>query len=167
MKKIPKQKSICLTCQSVFFYPRWRKNVKCCSRKCRAKYMIGHKPFNWNGGIRKHKGYVYLLKKDHPSGDRDGYVLEHRYVMEQFLGRFLDSKEVIHHKNENRSDNRIENLHLVSSQGEHMKIHNPKGVSVFSGKHPWIGRKHSIKSRKRMSLSQRKRFNSEKKADQE
>lgn len=49
-------------------------------------------------------------------------VLHHRYIMEQHLGRKLLKTEVIHHINHNRTDNRLENLQLLTSN-EHLKLH--------------------------------------------
>jgi hypothetical protein len=48
------------------------------------------------------------------------YILEHRLVMEQHIGRFLEPTEVVHHIDENPSNNDIANLRLYSSQSEHI-----------------------------------------------
>lgn len=73
------------------------------------------------GRYTNSQGYVLLRKPDHP-GAHKGYVLEHRWVMEQVLGRPLRPDEPVHHLNHVRTDNRPENL-AVLSQHEHGKQH--------------------------------------------
>jgi hypothetical protein len=91
----------------------------------------------WGGGrhIDKH-GYVLVYAPNHHSvqskNEQRGklsegyfrkavYVREHRLVMEQYLGRQLLDTEVVHHKNGNRQDNRIENLELYQTNGKHLE----------------------------------------------
>ena len=71
---------------------------------------------NWRGGRSKHHaGYIYVSAPWHPRSGKNRYVFEHILVMEEYLGRFLTSKETIHHKNGIRDDNQIENLELWTS----------------------------------------------------
>lgn len=81
------------------------------------------KHFNWKGGKIKKGKYYYILKPEHPLCTAGGYIAEHRFIVENYLRRFLDPKEVIHHINENPTDNRIENLILCVNNAEHKKFH--------------------------------------------
>ena len=51
------------------------------------------------------------------------YVYEHRHLMEQKIGRLLRPGEVVHHKNGNKLDNRMENLEIKGHR-EHVRDHN-------------------------------------------
>lgn len=83
----------------------------------------------WNGGLKHYdNGYVGFKV---PEGckfscmkDSQGYVPIHRLTMAAHLGRPLKLKEVVHHINGIRSDNRKENLRLLEGHSEHIKIHN-------------------------------------------
>jgi hypothetical protein len=80
---------------------------------------------HWNGGKRITKdGYINIYKPDHPFCGSDGAVLEHRLIMEKHMGRFLNPKEVMHHINGLKFDNRIKNLILCKNQAEHNGFHN-------------------------------------------
>jgi hypothetical protein len=76
--------------------------------------MRGERSSRWKGGRRiDHKGYVLIFKPDYPGGKVGGkYVMEHKLVMEEHLGRRLRPGENVHHKNGVRHDNRLENLEL-------------------------------------------------------
>lgn len=84
----------------------------------------GEKNPNWKGGrtVTSH-GYVLVKKPDHPDADTRGYIYEHRLVAEENLGRRLSEDEIVHHKNEDKQDNRWENLEVVQGNAEHYKEH--------------------------------------------
>src|SRR3990167_3155701 len=75
----------------------------------------GNKNPHWKGGKSvKVDGYVLIRLPTHPRVMSNGYYLEHRYVMEQKLGRILGKYEHIHHLNGIKDDNRPENLELIN-----------------------------------------------------
>lgn len=86
---------------------------------------LGNKNHMWNGGKCIRHGYIYLLRPNHPYRNACGYVAKHRLVMEKFLGFYLSRNIHIHHINENKLDNRLHNLQLVTPR-EHMNIHRDK-----------------------------------------
>lgn len=69
------------------------------------------------------KGYRKIYMPSHPNATKHGMIMEHRLVMEQIIGRYLEKHETVHHKNGDRLDNRPENLELWSSR-------QPKGQRV-------------------------------------
>jgi uncharacterized protein (DUF433 family) len=77
----------------------------------------GEKHGLWKGGrIKNQGGYILVrLPPDHPMVGMcvtTGYVLEHRLVMAEKLGRPLSSRESVHHINGDREDNHPDNLEL-------------------------------------------------------
>jgi hypothetical protein len=78
-----------------------------CSRICFTKNKI-------KGYTHTTTGYKLIFMPHHPLATKKGYVLEHRLVMMGHLKRNLTKKEVVHHINANRLDNRIENLQIIS-----------------------------------------------------
>ncbi len=104
-------KHSCLNC-GITFLDR-RKVARYCSRKCCANHQ--KKPF-----IIK-KGYKKILIPSHPRADGKGYVFEHIIVLEAKLGRSLLPNEVSHHKDDNKKNNRPENLIAFKNQSAHIK----------------------------------------------
>ena len=137
----------CKTCKKEFTLQNCRtKNrpANFCSRECWNKSRFGthlskkHKdkiskahtgksrastPY-FKGRIYQSNGYVLLFKPEHPFSSKQNYILEHRFIAEQKLNRFLTDKEIIHHINGIRDDNRPENLHLFPNISAHRKCHS-------------------------------------------
>jgi hypothetical protein len=93
-------------------------------------YLIGHRfrgagnPM-WKGGMAlSSHGYRMVAAPGHPNATVSGYVLEHRLVMSQHLGRPLGDNEIVHHINGDKTDNRIENLEIHTASTHRME-HDP------------------------------------------
>jgi hypothetical protein len=128
-----------------------RPHNKRCSRECLYKSKSyrklrskiakklnynGNRNPNWKGGkYLSSYGYVYIYSPKHPFKNNIGYVFKHRLVMEKFLGRYLKKKEVVHHKNGNKSDNRLKNLQLFKNHGKHIAMENHNRTGMKYKKH--------------------------------
>lgn len=104
------------------------------SEKTRLKLSLqrrGVLSHRWKGGrFRNQQGYMWIWKPEHPFAMKcspRGYVFEHRLIMEEKLGRYLENGEIVHHINGIRDDNRIENLELKMA-GKHIGEHNSERI---------------------------------------
>ena len=98
----------------------WNKGKKM-SDKYKSQ-RIGKNNGRWKGGRRICKRYILIYCPTHPYC-HNGAILEHRLVMEKYIGRVLLPTEIVHHINGNYKDNKVENLMLFSNQSEHVKHH--------------------------------------------
>jgi len=89
----------------------------------------------WKGGVTYfHKRgnykpikYVQCPAEFLPMARLDGYVMEHRLFVARAMGRCLLRSEVVHHRNHDPQDNRLENLELFASNQAH-KLHEHHGT---------------------------------------
>lgn len=96
------------------------------------------------------QGYILVKHEDHPSCDAKGYVMKHRLVMENHLGRYLRGIEVVHHKDGDPGNNAIENLELFDSHVAHMRSHKKDSPAHRIAKDPRL-----VKMAQDPNLSQR------------
>lgn len=71
-----------------------------------------------------HEGYVLVYVPEHPKSF-GGWYYEHRLVIEKQLDRILKDWETVHHINEDKQDNRPENLFLCT-RAQHDKAHKQR-----------------------------------------
>lgn len=109
----------CLQCGNEFVISPKHKDKKFCNVECACAYRREQKRVATIGT----NGYKYVWFAD-GSGEK-----EHRYLMEQHLGRKLKKDEVVHHIDGNRTNNDLGNL-VVMSRGEHSALHRKMELSA-------------------------------------
>lgn len=111
-----------------------------CSNKCRSLSIpmpprpdrTGHRPGNYKGRIKRN-GYWAIYLPKHPYSNKQGYVFEHRLVVEKDIGRYLLPTEVVHHIDYSKTNNKVDNLQLLSSNAEHKDIHRVYQIQCKRG----------------------------------
>ena len=126
LNKTKKIKKNCLFCDKEFLTLKG----KYCSQLCSSQ-DLKKSGKNKKSGFWIENGYKVLYLEGNKS------IKEHIKVMEEFLGRKLNKNECVHHINENKLDNNIENLQLLT-RGEHSSLHRKKeideGKKLFKNK---------------------------------
>jgi len=119
---------VCGVCFHEFYVPNYRKDsTKFCSRRCTSianpentKKAQNASPIIKRSGLSEKRKYVVITINGRQ-------IREHRHVMQVHRGRLLDRNEYVHHINGDPTDNRIENLQVMTNS-EHQKLE----LSFFS-----------------------------------
>jgi len=108
-----------LNSTTVFY---WMKKLGIPRRKGNQmqKGLFGELSQAWKSGRLNKNGYIIVYRPNHPFASKSGYILEHRLVIEKHIKRYLTKKEIIHHINGIRTDNRIKNL-VITNKNKHEK----------------------------------------------
>lgn len=113
--------------------------------------------------MKKYK-YKVVRVHNHPFfPGKSVQVYEHRLVMAEHLGRPLLRTEDVHHKDEDRTDNQINNLE-IKIHGKHIAYHKIGSVHSVKTRRKisfakkgkpgyWLGKYHTIEAKKKMSLA--------------
>lgn len=143
---MPYQVRACLVCGATFQPegPRWRRCPNCRSacadcgkpmsdslrrkianpiRRCMECHRKTDLPI---GSKRPHsEGYIEIKAEA-------GWMFEHRYMMEQYLGRKLTRAEQVHHKDEDRTHNEISNFVLEPNLRAHLDNHHRDKIAKLT-----------------------------------
>lgn len=82
-----------------------------CSKECR--YNAARKE---GAKYKGTNGYIYIKQKS-------VWVLEHRKIIEEKIGRKLKTAESVHHKDGDKTNNNAENLEIINNS-DHVVLHH-------------------------------------------
>lgn len=103
----------------------------------------GEASHNWKGGSLNAEGYNQI----NHLGKR---TYEHRVVMAAALKRALARSEVVHHWDEDRANNSLQNLALFRGTGAHSRLHkfadrHKLPVSALKFNQPWLYAEETVR----------------------
>jgi hypothetical protein len=113
-----------------------------CSKVCSTTHTARHRS-NYRGWVRNPKGYILERAPKHPMASREGYLMQHRRIAAETLGRMLLPTEVVDHINGVKWDNRPENLRVMDKRAHDSLPKPPKkpincphcgGLIILSGR---------------------------------
>ena len=78
------------------------------------------------------KGYLLVWEPSHPNKSQGGWQFEHRLVVEHSLGRYLTTAEQVDHINQDKADNRPENLQVLNASSHSVKT-NAENLGALAG----------------------------------
>lgn len=80
---------------------------------------------DWDDGWKNNKGYFMIYCPEYPLASRTGWGRRFHVVWWLSTGEIIQKGTVLHHKNENKLDDRLDNLEKMS-HGEHSRHHSTK-----------------------------------------
>lgn len=90
----------------------------------KGHFKSGEKHPRWNNGIYlKTDGRCMIKVPNHPKAGKRGYVMKSVLVAEKALGKYLPDRVVIHHVDNNHTDDRPNNLVVCQDQSYHKLLH--------------------------------------------
>ena len=119
-----KNERTCEVCGETFVPKHTKSPGYTCSKKCNGVRS--------RLAVVKCGEYLRVFAPEHPNASKQGYVLEHRVVAEQKIGRRLKRGEVVHHIDGNRSNNTTENLEVLTDS-QHKLLHSKERQRATKG----------------------------------
>ena len=84
--------------------------------------------------------YLAVQRPAHPKARSDGYVYIHQLQAEKKLGRQLNEKECVHHIDENKYNNALDNIIVFKTKSDHAAFHS--GCDIYLDGDVWVAKKH-------------------------